>query len=660
MFTSIYQVKKIKYHSDKNSDIISNSIQNNNQKENLVSYNDSNKEINSHTFKTQPIKKQYIKYEPINNSSKEKFLKPYEIESKNKEQYYSSHVNNLQNNFNEKTNINNNTFKSKINSGIFETPNNYIFGTDSKNKYAKKEIYFNNNIPIKISDKFNKEDNIELLSKSSNNFNVPYSFSSVNLGRLAVNSNDMNPNLKNLDNINYNNPNCYNKDRNKLVNPNKEFKPHTQIEGNKIEIKINKNSGIFSKPNQRINNANINADNNNINIVRTKSSKDKLNYYNIYNINYDENDYNDNNMNNKKNKIMEEYYDNEGQIQFNQNMNSNNNHMNKDDYLYKNVNKKKKNLSVDLYKKGRINNIKVYNNNVYKKEKIKRNESQKNHINTGINYNKDIGKEKNNNIIGNNIIIGYNTYNDSFMPKSKDLTINSNNSFNDNEIIENNNNTNQGNIINGNNNQIQKYINKRNKSENPKSEIEQKENIKNNISNSIYINTNKKNKILKKNYNTFDEKRLNYELSSHNSQKDNDKYFINETNKNNKNVHDNFFSKTTYIKKNNMNNIKKFKEYFTDNDDRLNNLNDNKFLKKYNSNANSLSKLQKNNNNQIYISKNNYVKSEKFINKSKKKENEFKGNNFQIKNQLDFISNRVINLLGTFSFLLEDTYDKSK
>jgi hypothetical protein len=246
MFTSIYQVKKIKYHSDKDNDIISNAIKNNNQKEKLITYNDSNKEMNSHKYKTQPIKKQYINYEPINNSSKEKFLKPYEIESKNKEQYYSSHFNYLQNNFNEKTNINNNTFKSKINSGIFETPNNYIFGTDSKNKYAKKGIYFNKNIPIKISDKFNKEDNIELLSKSSNNFNVPYSFSSVNLGRLAVNSNDMNPNLKNLDNINYNNPNCYNKDRNKLVNPNKEFKPHTQIEGNKIEIKINKNSGIFS------------------------------------------------------------------------------------------------------------------------------------------------------------------------------------------------------------------------------------------------------------------------------------------------------------------------------------------------------------------------------------------------------------------------------
>lgn len=53
------------------------------------------------------------------------------------------------------------------------------------------------------------------------------------------------------------------------------------------------------------------------------------------------------------------------------------------------------------------------------------------------------------------------------------------------------------------------------------------------------------------------------------------------------------------------------------------------------------------------------MKSEKFINKSKKKENEFKGN-FQLKSQLDFISKRVINLLGTYSFLLEDTYDKSK
>ena len=659
MFTSIYQVKKIKYHPGKDNDIISNAIQSNNQKEKLIAYNDSNKEINSQTYKTQPIKKQYISYEPINDSSKEKFLKPYEIESKNKEQYYSSHIDYLQNNFNEKTNINNNTFKSKINSGNFETPNNYIFGTDSKNKYAKKGIYFNKNIPIKISDKFNKEDNIEI-SKSSSNFNIPYSFSSVNLGCLALNSNDTNPDLKNLDNLNYNNSNCYIKGRNKLVNSNKEFKSHTQIEGNKIEIKINKNSGIFFKPNQRINNVN----NNNVNIMRNKSAKDKLNYYNIYN--YDENDNidNDNNMNIKNNKKMDlkDYYDDERKMQFNQNMNSNNNHMNKD-CLYKTINKKKKNISVDLYKKGRINNIKVYNSNVYKREKIKRNESQNNHIKTGINYNNDIGKENNNNIIDNNIIIGYNTYNGSFMPKSKNLTINSNNSFNGNEIIENNITNNQGNIINGNNNQIQKYLNKRNKSENPKTEIEQKENIKNNKSNSIYINSNKKNKILKNNYNTFDEKRLNYELSSYNSQKDNDKYFINEANKNNnknpKNINDNFFSRTTYIKKNNMNNIKKFKEYFNDNDDKLNNLKDNKFLKKYNSNANSLSNFKKNINNQIYISKNNYVKSEKFINRSKKKENEFKGN-FQLKSQLDFISKRVINLLGTYSFLLEDTYDKSK
>jgi len=401
-------------------------------------------------------------------------------------------------------------------------------------------------------------------------------------------------------------------------------------------------------------------------MMRTKSAKDKLNYYNSYNINYDENGSNisDKNMNKKNNKIIQlkEYYDDERKMQFNQNVNSNSSHMNKD-YLYKTINKKKKNMSVDLYKKGRINNIKVYNSNVYKKEKIKRNESQNNHIKTGINYNNDIGKENNNYIIDNNIIIGYNTYNGSFMPKSKNLTINSKDSFNGNEIFESNN-TNQRNIINGNKNQIQNYINKRNKSENPKTETDQKAYIKNNKSNSIYINSNKKNKILKNNYNTFDEKRLNYELSSYISQKDNDNYIImvpnNNNNKNPKNVQDNYFSRTTYIKKNNMNNIKKFKEYFTDNDDRLNNLNDNKSLKKYNSNTNSLSKFQKNISNQIYISKNNYVKSEKFINKSKKGENDFKGNNLQLKSQLDFISNRVINLLGTYSFLLEDTYDKSK
>ena len=652
MFTSIYQVKKIKYNSDKDNNIISNVDQNNNQKEKLMSYNNSNKKINSHVHKTHPFKKQNINYEPINNSSKEKYLKPYEIESKNKEQYYSSQINYLQNKNNQKTNINNNTFKSKINSGNYETPSNYIYSTDSKNKYAKKGIYFNKNIPIKISDKFNKEDNIEI-SKSSSNFNTPYSFSSVNLGIKVLNNNDINPDLKNLDNLNYNNSNDYVKGRNKLTNSYKEFKSHTQIEGNKMEIKINKNCGVFTKSKQRINNSNNNDNNNNI--LRTKSAKDKLNYYNIYNIDFDEKNGND--INNKNNNIIElgDYYD-ERKMQFNQNMNSNDNHINKD-YLYKTINKKKKNMSVDLYKKGRINNIKVYNNNVYKKEKIKRNDSQNNHIKAGINNNYDNEKEKYNFIIDNNIINGYYIYNGSYMPKSKNLTINSNSSINGNEIIENNN-TNQGNIINDNKNQIQRYINKRNKSENPKTEIDQNANIKNNKSNSIYINSNKKNKILKNNYNTFDEKRLNYELSSYNSQKDNEKYFINvntnNNNKNPKNANDNLYSRTTYIKKNNMNNIKKFKEYFTDNEDKFNNLNDNKSLKKYNSNTNSLSKFPKNINNQIYISKNNYVKSEKFINKSKKSENEFKGNNFQIKSQLDFISNRVINLLGTYSFLLED------
>lgn len=672
MFTTIYQVKKIKYNSEKDNNIISNLVPNNNQKEKLLVYNDSYKEINSHTYKNQPIKKQYINYNPINYSSKEKYLKSYKIVSKNKEQY-SSHNNYIQNNFNEKTNINNNTFKSKIYLGNYETPNNYIFGTDSKNKYPKKGIYFNKNIQIKISKKFNKIDNLEL-SKSSSNFNTPNLFSSVNLCGRALNNNDVNTDLKNFENYNYNNSNCYTKERNNIIHSHKEFKSHSQIEGNKIERKINKNanknSGIFSKPKQRINNANINKKYNSNNNIRNKPSKDKFNYYNIYNINFDEDDnntttnnVNDNDMNNK---IIEfkDYYDNEIKMQFNQNVNSNGIPMSKD-YLYKTINKKKKNMSVDLYKKGRINNIRVYNSNINKKESIKRNENknQNNHIKNGINYNdNDIEKEKNNYIVDNNIIIDYNTYSCNFLPKTKNLTINSNNSLNDYEIIENNN-TNQGNIINGNKNQIQTYINKRNKSENPISEMEQKENIKNNKSKTIYINSKKKNKFLKNNYNTFDEKRLNYELSSYNFQKDNDNYFVNEThnniNKNPKNTNDNFFSRTTYIKKNNMNNIKKFKEYFTDNEDRFNNVKDNKPLRKYNSNTNSISKFQKNINNQIYISKNNYVKSEKFINKSKKSEN-VKGNKFNLKDQLDFISDRVINLLGAYSFLLEDTYDNSK
>ena len=152
-------------------------------------------------------------------------------------------------------------------------------------------------------------------------------------------------------------------------------------------------------------------------------------------------------------------------------------------------------------------------------------------------------------------------------------------------------------------------------------------------------------------------------MPSYNFNRDNDIYVVNEINMNyiiNPNTNNNKFSKITYIKKNNMNSIRKFKEYFTD-IDRTNTFNEDKSFKNNHSNKNSITKIQKNiNNNQIYISKNNYMKSEKIINKTNKYKNEIKANNNDYKTKLEFIRYRVANLLDIYSFLMDNKYMKNK
>ena len=678
MFTSIYQMKKGKFNSDKGN-YMSNIKQNNIEKENLSTYNDSNKKVNLTANKTQLIKKQYINYESLNNSSKKKESKIYNVDPKNNEQYFLSYNNYLQNNVYENTNVNE-TFKSKINSYNYITPKNYIFGTDSKNKNNQYEIYFNKNIPVKIGDKYNKENNREL-SKSTTNFNFPYSFSSINIVEENMNNNHINRKLTNYNNSNYNNYDYFTIRKNNLTNSLKEFKSQTQIEGGKKEINININhktsSKIISKPKTKIKNINNNINNNNscINKIRNKSAKEKPNNYNIYNINNFDNNCNDDNnncMNNKNNKILElkNYYDNsiinnldQRKTQFNPNINYYRNNINKD-YLYNSI-KKKKNISVDQYKKEKINNIKVFKNFNGEKDINKNKESQNYHTN-GINYNKyNIEIDNNNYILDDNTSNGYNTYNSTFESKPIKVNINKNNYCG----IYKTNNINQRNSVNNKKNKIQKYENKRNKSESKniiiKTDEDENITMKRNKSNFIYINSNKKNEILKKNFrnNTLDEKKSNYEMPSYNFKKDNDKYIINEINMNyiiNPNNNNNKFSRATYIKKNNMNSIKKFKEYFTDND-RIISFNKDKSFKKHHSNHNSITKIQKNiNNNQIYISKNNYMKSEKIINKPNKYKNEFKGNNNDYKAKLEFIRYRVANLLDIYSFLMGNKYKKIK
>jgi len=669
MFTSIYQMKKGKFNSDKVS-YMSDAKQNSNQQEKLNIYNDSSNNINLTANKTQPIRKQYINYESLNNSSKKTESKIYNVEPKNNEQYFLSYKNYLHNNIFENTN-DNEIFKSKITSYNYITPKNYIFGTDSKNKNNQYEIYFNKNIPIKIGDKFNEENNREL-SKSTSNFNIPYSISSINIIEKNQNNNQMNRELANYD--------YYAIRKNNLANSFKEFKSQTQIEGGKKEININithkKSSKIISKPKSKIKNINNNIYNNNssINKIRNKSAKEKVNYT-IYNINnFDSNCNNDNNIgkNNKINKILElkNYYDNsiinnveQRKTQFNPNVNYYRNNMNKD-YLYDSI-KKKKNISVDQYKKEKTNNIKVYKNPNYGKD-IKKNKESQNYFTNEINFNNyNIEIDNNNYILDDKTSDEYNTYINTFTCKPIKVNINKNK----NTEIYRSNNINQRNSVNNNKNKIQKYENKRNKSERKniitKTDEEENITIKRNKSNFIYINSNKKNEILKKNFrhNTFDEKKSNYEMTSYNFKKDNDNYIINENNMNyiiNPNINTNNFSKTTYIKKNNMNSVRKFKEYFTDND-RAIAFNEDKPFKKYHSNKNSVSKNQKNiNNNQIYISKNNYMKSEKIINKINKYRIEFKGNNCDYRSKLEFIKYRVSNLLDIYSFLMKNKYMKNK
>ena len=662
MFTSIYQMKKGKFISDKG-----NYISDIKQKEQLSLYNDSNKKVNLTANKTQPIKKQYINYESLNNSSKKKDSKIYNVEPKNNDQYFLSYNNYLQNNIFENTNVNE-TFKSKINTYNYITPKNYIFGTDSKNKNNQYENYFNKNIPVKIGEKFNKENNREL-SKSISNFNIPYSFGSINIIEENVNNNHINREL-----TNYNNYDYFTLRKNNLTNSLKKFKSQTQIEGGKKEIIININhknsSKIISKPKTKIKNINSNI---NINKIRNKSAKEKGNHYNIYNINNFDNNYNiDNNngMNNKNNKILElkNYYDNciinnadQKKTQFNPNVNYYRNNMNKD-YLYNSI-KKKRNISVDQYKKEKTNNIKVYKNLNSEKD-INKNKEIQNYHTKGINFNNyNIDIDDNNYILDDKASNGNNIYNGTTF-ESKPIKVNINKN-NNSEIYKTNNIYQR----NSNKNKFQKYENKRNKSENKniifKTDEEENITIKRHKSNFIYINSNKKNEILKKNFrnNTFDEKKSNYEMPSYNFNKDNDNYIVNEINMNyiiNPNTNNNKFSKITYIKKNNMNSIKKFKEYFTD-IDRINTFNEDKSFKNNHSNKNSITKIQKNiNNNQIYISKNNYMKSEKIINKTNKYKNEIKANNNDYKTKLEFIRYRVANLLDIYSFLMDNKYMKNK
>ena len=704
MYTNIYQMKKDKYDEDKGT-YISSVRQNNNYQEKLISYNDLNKNSNLNL----PLKQEYINYEQLNSSSKEKELKNYTnnsnaikksliIEDKNNGPILTPNNNMLQYNY---LNANiNNLYKSKLNFyGV--SPKNYTFDSDSNviNYNDKNDIYFSNKLDIlKMSEKEINDLNKIELSKSTSNFNTPYSFSSINLNsNKDINNVDINQELKNF-NINNNYNNYYITRKNEVLKSGNESKTQTQVESKK-EINIyknfnknetNKNSEIISKPKKNVYNNNINNNSININKIRNKSTKNIINNYNIYNIN---------DFDNNKHKLEDykDYYDNlinnddEGKNndektrnQFNINSNSYSS-INKE-YLCS-INKKRNTYISNDYinKKDKmntipINNMKIYKNNINEiddNDNDNQNKDNKNqNINNinGINFNNiNIGINNNNFIIDNNLSNGYNTYSGSFISKPIKVNVNTSGNFNNNEMIEikdikkeNRDLLNDKNIIKN-----KKYINRRNKSQTSnliiKTEEEPNLSLKRNKSKSIYTNINKNNILNDKdlyNYN-LEEKKKNFGISSYN-------YVDSKSNlsskNNNNNISSNNFSQTTYIKKSSKNNIGKNNEYFIYRD-KLNNLNEEISLKRkklnnlidenynfnYNSNTNSIIKNKKNmNNNQIYISKNNYIKSERIINKSKINDSDYKKNNYEYQNKLDNIKSRMVKVLDIYSILLEN------
>ena len=368
MYTNIYQIKKDKFNPNKGT-YISSVRQNNNYQEKLISSNDFNKNssINLKQNQNQPIKRQYINYESINTSSKE--LKNYNsnsniikksfiIEDKNKETALKPNNNLLQYNY-INSNINN-QYKSKNNYDSI-TPKNYTFDSDSNivNYKDKNELYFSNKIDsLKLNEK-NIDNRIEL-SKSTSNFNIPYSISSININNNKnINNVDINQGLKSF-NIKNNYNNFYIYRKNDVLEPNKESKTQTQIESKK-EINIYKsfnknepikNSEIISKTKQKMKNSfnnNISNINNNgiaVSKIRNKSAKNALVHYNIYNINDFKNKnkledykvYYDNLINNDFEG--DDGYDEKNKNNFNINANSYNN-MNKES-LFNSINKKKK------------------------------------------------------------------------------------------------------------------------------------------------------------------------------------------------------------------------------------------------------------------------------------------------------------------------------
>ena len=660
---SSYFGKKDKYFSD-NINYLS-SIRENKDYRNKLIYNiNDNKVQNSNMNKIHHNKNQYITYEPLNDSEKDQDVKSYNSirksiikEEKNNDAILIPYNKNNNNyiHYNYMNSTLNNTNKSKINSYKYISTKNNTFETNLKYNFnSLDEIYLNKNNSIKINDNDGDEDNIEF-SKSTNNFNTQYAFSSKNLNNNR-NSNNIISNNNNSNNI----LNYYIVRKNEFLNSNKEFNSSINQNENPRQqnyIKTQNSNEIEPKQNMKT----IYYDNFNNSINKSKEKSTRNNLYHYYAYDFD---------NNRANKIEEykNYYDNlinDDEDNEKTKLNFNNTKVNANSYT--NLNREHLYKSIDRKENDYMNDVRIFKNKNYNNfiEDNKNKEIANNQNINGINFNNiNIGINNNNFILDNNLNNGYKTYYGSFMSKPIKVNVNTSNNFRDNDIIEIKDEDSLLKDISDISKSKKKYLNKRNKSQNSKlivkTEEDQNINLEKSKTRSIY-NKIKINKNLLYNNTKDDEEKSNYGVLSYNFHRNKDELFNNyflpkkdlndKYNYNNMN-NDNSFLKATPEKKN-SDNIIKNNDYFIFNDE-INNLNEDMDLKdendKSNHNLNSIINNKKSyNNNQIYESKYNNSITDKIMHKN----NEIK-NKDSYKNKLENIKSRVTNLLDVYQVLLND------
>ena len=522
---SSYFGNKDKYFSD-NINYLS-SIRENKDYRNKLIYNiNDNKVQNLNMSNISQNKNQYITYEPLNNSEKEQDVKSYNNIRKSiiKEEKSNDAAilipynknNNTYIHYNYMNSTLNNTNKSKLNSYKYISTKNNTFETNLKYNFnSLDEIYLNKDNSIKINDNDGDEDNIEF-SKSTNNFNSQYAFSSKNLNNNR-NSNSIISNNNSNNILNY-----YIVRKNEFLNSNKEFNsPINQNESPRQQNYIKTQNSNEIEPKQNMKTIYYDNINNSINKSKEKSTRNNLYHYYAYDFD-----------NNRANKIEEykNYYDNlisddedneKTKLHFNTKVNANS---------YTNLNREHLYKSIDRKENDYMNDVRIFKNKNYNNiiEDNKSKDISTNQNINAINFNNiNIGINNNNFILDNNINNGYKTYYGSFISKPVKVNVNTSNNFKDNDILEKKDEDSLLKDISDISKSKKKYISKRNKSQNSKlivkTEEDQNTNLERSKTRTIY-NKIKINKNLLYN-NTKDEEKSNYGVLSYNFHKSKDELF---------------------------------------------------------------------------------------------------------------------------------------